>query len=143
MRRETTPVILYDGECGLCQGLIRWVLQRDRDGVFRFAALQSAVGSALLAEHGLDPALDDTVVVIDDGQALVRSDASLAIVGRLPGVWRYLRYLRFFPRWLRDRVYDEVALRRDRWPSNGDPCAVPRYRARFLDREPPTGDTAT
>ena len=35
------PLILYDGVCGLCNRLNRFVLERDPAGRFRFAALQS------------------------------------------------------------------------------------------------------
>src|SRR5208282_2040504 len=41
---KATSVILYDGVCGLCNRGVRFVLKRDRKGVFRFASLQSSAG---------------------------------------------------------------------------------------------------
>ncbi|MCC7506609.1 MAG: DUF393 domain-containing protein, partial [Saprospiraceae bacterium] len=43
-----SPVLLFDGVCNLCNGAVQWVLLRDRRGVFRFAALQSDTGQAML-----------------------------------------------------------------------------------------------
>ncbi|MBK7833023.1 MAG: DUF393 domain-containing protein [Gemmatimonadetes bacterium] len=42
-------VLLYDGECGLCDRTVQWVLKRDREGSMRFAPLKSAVGREALA----------------------------------------------------------------------------------------------
>ncbi|WP_254451291.1 thiol-disulfide oxidoreductase DCC family protein [Hymenobacter sp. UV11] len=48
-------VVLFDGVCNLCNGLVQFIIRYDRAGRFRFAALQSAAGQALLAAHGLPP----------------------------------------------------------------------------------------
>jgi predicted DCC family thiol-disulfide oxidoreductase YuxK len=32
-------VILFDGVCNLCNGAVNFVIDRDRDGYFRFAPL--------------------------------------------------------------------------------------------------------
>ena len=41
-------LILYDGVCGLCNGLVQFVLPRDRKDRFRFAALQSNLAREVL-----------------------------------------------------------------------------------------------
>ena len=38
-------VILYDGECSFCSATIQFVLKRDREELFHFAAIQSEAGS--------------------------------------------------------------------------------------------------
>ena len=65
-----TALILYDGVCGLCNRGVRFVLKRDRKGVFRFASLQSSAARKILARHGIAPdALDTFYVVRDFGMA--------------------------------------------------------------------------
>ncbi|MGD2018124.1 MAG: DCC1-like thiol-disulfide oxidoreductase family protein, partial [Planctomycetota bacterium] len=49
------PLLLYDGECGLCSRTVRFVLRRDRLKRLRFAALRSAAGEAALRAAGLQP----------------------------------------------------------------------------------------
>jgi hypothetical protein len=44
-------VLLYDGVCALCNGLVQFVLPRDPQGRFRFASLQSDFGHAILLKY--------------------------------------------------------------------------------------------
>ena len=53
--RPQVPVIVFDGICVLCNGWVRFLLKHDREGRYRFAAMQTDAGRALLAGHGLDP----------------------------------------------------------------------------------------
>jgi|SRR5688572_11146649 predicted DCC family thiol-disulfide oxidoreductase YuxK len=48
-------VIVFDGVCMLCSRWVDFVLRRDLHGRYRFAAMQTASGRALLIEHGIDP----------------------------------------------------------------------------------------
>ena len=40
------PIVLYDGVCGLCNRLVRFIIRRDSNAIFRFASLQGAFGAA-------------------------------------------------------------------------------------------------
>ena len=128
------PVLLFDGVCNLCHGAVRFVLDHDREARFRFAPLQSEVGRALLARFELDPAALDTIVLIDEAGAHLRSDAALRIARRLGAPWSWLGPLAAIPRPLRDAVYDFIARRRYRWFGRKDVCPIPRpeWRERFL-----------
>jgi predicted DCC family thiol-disulfide oxidoreductase YuxK len=135
------PIVLYDGVCGLCDRLNRFLLARDRAGRFRFAALQGAVAGEILARHGRDPRDLDTLYVVlghgrPDERLLRKSDAALWILGQLGGAWRAVGALRVVPRGVRDLGYDLVARTRYRLFGRYDTCPLPdpRHRARFLDR---------
>lgn len=137
---KATAVILYDGVCGLCNRGVRFVLKRDREGVFWFAALQSAPGLEILARHGIEPdALDTFYVVPDFGTAgervLSRSAAALSIAARLGGVWKAAAVLGILPARVRDWVYDIIARNRYRIFGRYDACPLPeaRYRDRFIE----------
>ena len=128
-------VILYDGECGFCSASVQFVLTRDREGVFRYASIQSNAGRALLREHGIDDPQLDTMFLLEDGTVYQRSTAGLRIARRLPR-YRLLAGLALLvPRPLRDWVYDLVARNRHRL-GGGENCLLPteEQRARFLDR---------
>jgi len=53
---DERPIILYDGICNLCNGgvnfMLDWDSPNEERGNFRFAALQSDVGNALLERSG-------------------------------------------------------------------------------------------
>lgn len=134
MTRVDGPLVLYDGQCGLCNRSVQMILRHDRRGTFRFAALQSELGQALLRRHGLPAGAIDTVVLVDDGEAFTRSRAALRIAGKMDRPWPLMRAFGIVPRPLRDVVYDWVARNRYRWFGRTDACMLPppEVRARFL-----------
>ena len=52
----TGPVLLFDGECGLCNRVVRLAAALDREGKLRFAPLQGPSAQAYLRAHGLPTA---------------------------------------------------------------------------------------
>lgn len=106
------PLLLYDGDCGLCHGAVRFVLQHERDAAIRFAALQSATGQAWARRAGTGL---ETLLWIEAGEFHVRSDAVILLARHLRWPWRWLGILRLVPRPLRDAGYDLVARHRMRW----------------------------
>jgi predicted DCC family thiol-disulfide oxidoreductase YuxK len=131
---EAHPVVLFDGVCNMCNGIVRFLLARDRARRLRFASIQSEAGRALLAGHGLDPMAADTFVFVEGGRASVRSDAALAVARHLPAPWRWGVVLRALPRPWRDAAYRYVARHRYGWFGRRDTCMVPTpdVRERFL-----------
>jgi len=141
------PILLYDGVCGLCNRIVRFVLKRDHASVFRFASLQSRIGLRILEDHGVNPTDLDTLYVVIGGdleqrsngrneRLLARSDAVLFVLGQLGVLWRCVGQLfRLLPSAARDWAYDTVARRRYQIFGKDDACLVPSeaVRARFLD----------
>jgi predicted DCC family thiol-disulfide oxidoreductase YuxK len=118
-------VVLFDGDCHLCDASVRFIAQHDPAGRFHFAALRSAPGQALLAQHGLPPDLLETMVLVEGDRAFVRSSAALRIARRLAGPSRLLYALALVPRPLRDLAYGVVARWRHRIVGRADACALP------------------
>ena len=137
---NSKTVVLYDGVCGLCNGLNQFLLKRDPKDHFRFASLQSEFAASLLERYDITAVdLDTVYVVADYGQLserlLARSDAILHVLGRLGGVWGLLRVGRALPKSLCDALYNVVARIRYRVFGKYDVCLMPeeRYRSKFLD----------
>jgi predicted DCC family thiol-disulfide oxidoreductase YuxK len=129
-------IVFYDGHCALCHGAVKFVLKHDRSGnAFRFAPLQGATFVSRVPA-GQRAALPDSVVVLtEDGEVLVRSNAFLHILRRLGGGWKIFgAVLQIIPQPLRDVVYDFVARVRYRvFGTREDVCPIvpPAWRARF------------
>lgn len=134
---ESEPVLLFDGECGLCNTLARFLLRRDRARRLRFAALQGNHGQAALRRLGLPTRDFDSLVFLPRGEAgpgLLRTEGALAAMSALGGGWaRLARCLRRVPAGLRDGVYRLVA--RTRYAIFGRHRGAPLWReAAWADR---------
>lgn len=128
------PVLLFDGVCNLCNGSVQWVLTHDLKRQFRFAALQSDTGQALLHRFGLDPSQLDTAVLVDGDRVFLRSEVPLEVARRIGGPWVFFLIFRVLPRPLRDGMYNWVARNRYRWFGQQESCMLPRpeWKDRFL-----------
>ena len=121
-----SPIVVFDGECALCNGFVAWLLRHDRRGVFRIAGSNGDVGRAVVAAAGLtDEITASTIVVWDGSRGLVRSDAVLAIARQLGWPWRAAGAGRLVPRAWRDRLYRAMANRRTRLEAQDPSCGVP------------------
>jgi predicted DCC family thiol-disulfide oxidoreductase YuxK len=132
----STPVLFYDGGCGLCHGAVRLLLRLDAAGRLRFAPLGGATFTALVPE-GVRAALPDSLVLrTSDGGLLLRSRAVVAALRLAGGEAAWLGgALSLLPAALADRLYDVVARGRRRlFASPRDACPVPPgpWRGRFL-----------
>ena len=129
-----SPVILFDGVCGLCNWWVSFVLERDKRGRFRFAALQGEAGGELLRSHGLPVDQLDTVVLIAGERAYSKSAAVLEILKRLGFPWSLAAAGAVLPIGVRDGLYDFVARNRYRWFGRTETCRIPTAaeRGRFL-----------
>jgi predicted DCC family thiol-disulfide oxidoreductase YuxK len=127
-------VILFDGECTLCDAWVSFLLRHDTRGCFRFAPRQSEAASRLLRPFGVEPDHLGSIALIVDTTLYTRSDAILQILGRLGFPWRVLSGLSVIPRPLRDRAYSLLARNRYRLAGRRDQCrtAGPEDGDRFL-----------
>jgi predicted DCC family thiol-disulfide oxidoreductase YuxK len=133
-------LLLYDGVCGLCNGLVQFLLKHDHRAVFSFAALQSATGKAMVARWGGNPEeLSSFYVVADfrtpEARAVTKSEAALFVARELGWPWKLARAAGVLPRPFRDRLYDLVARNRYRVFGRYEQCLMPGEdsRRRFVE----------
>jgi predicted DCC family thiol-disulfide oxidoreductase YuxK len=136
-------LLLYDGVCGLCSGLVRTVLAWDRRRLFRFAALQSDAGRRVLEEFGRDPSDLTTLYVVakygtPEARGFAKARGALFVAEALGWPFRALAALRVLPTGLLDSAYDLVARYRYAVFGRRETCLVPdpEVRGLFLDAAP-------
>jgi predicted DCC family thiol-disulfide oxidoreductase YuxK len=128
-------VILFDGECNLCNSSVQFILRRDSAKRFRFASLQSPAAQRQLQEIGLTPEdLPDSIALIEDGKVYVKSTAGLRIARGLGGLWPLVSVFLVVPAVPRNWIYDLIARNRYRWFGKREECMLPtaETRERFL-----------
>jgi len=132
------PVLLYDGDCGFCSSVVRFVLEHERTETLRFAPLKGSVASRIISNNNELDGIDSVVWVDrDDSGAperiLVRSAAALKLASYLGGGWRLLAAFWIVPRPVRDSIYDLIARHRHRVICRQCAAVTADTRHRFLD----------
>ena len=110
-----TPVLFYDGGCGLCHGAVRLLLRLDAAGRLRFAPLGGETFAALVPAGPARGCPTASCCGRPTAGMLLRSRAVVAALRLAGGRAAWLgRALSLLPAPLADRLYDAVARGRRR-----------------------------
>ena len=128
------PLLLFDGVCNLCNGVVDFIVRHEATPVLTFASLQSEVGQRRLRGCGLPDDYLASLVLVEDEACYRGSLAALRAAYHMGGAWRTLWLLRVVPEPVREAVYDTVARHRYTVFGKRDSCRLPtpEERARFL-----------
>lgn len=131
---EGIAILFYDGHCLMCSAGVRWLMHRDHQERFRFAALQDPDIEGLLAEAPESVRAADSVILYRAGRFYIYSDAVLQALRMLGGGYRVVLIAYIVPRGLRNIIYRWVARNRTRWFGRSETCffVPPEQRFRFL-----------
>ena len=118
-------IILFDGVCNFCSFWVNFVIKRDKNDIFRFAALQSETGEKYLKKFRLNITDPDTFILIDGENYFIKSTAALKVAWELKS-WLKISYpLIFLPISFRDFLYDLIAKNRYKIFGKKDVCRIP------------------
>ncbi len=107
-------ILFYDGDCPLCNRVVTFILNHEKESEILFSALDTAAANEFLSKLHSYNREEDTVYFFDGNQLYSKSTAVLKLLPFLKGNVFVLRLGWFFPKGLRDKMYDEVAKRRKR-----------------------------
>ncbi len=132
---EGRPLLLYDGVCALCNGWVRFLLKRDRQGRLRFTPLEGSLGREVLERFEMHKAPDGVVLVTEALTGLeciyFRSDAVAMALQLLGNFWKMAGWgIMAVPRPLREFGYGLVARLRYRIFGRYDSCPLPTAEER-------------
>jgi len=127
-------ILLFDGHCNLCNEGVKFIIKRDPSSRIRFASLQSSAGKRILEEIGIDSNYSESLVLVEEDNFSMNSNAVLKILSYLNGWERHLIFLSIFPSPFRDLIYRFVARNRYKWFGRQDECMLPtkEINNRFL-----------
>ncbi|MFK7929184.1 MAG: thiol-disulfide oxidoreductase DCC family protein [Myxococcota bacterium] len=135
---DFTRLVLFDGECAVCDATVQFVLDRDPEGRFHFAPLQGETAQAVLSRHPIIPRDLDSLIFVQrrpDGSEAVswHSAAVIGIAEGLGGGFALATALRAIPSFLRDPFYRGFAAMRYKLFGRNDSCRMlePEWEARF------------
>jgi len=128
-------IILFDGVCNLCNASVNFIIDHDKNNLYKFASLQSSTGQEYLKSFDLTLDDFDTLILIDGDKFYTSSTAALMVAKDLDGIIRYLYYFIFIPPFFRDIVYKIISQNRYRIFGKNDTCHVPKgdRKSKFIN----------
>ena len=122
-------LVLFDGECAVCDATVQFLLDRDPDGVLHYAPLQGETAAGIVARHPWLADLDTLVLIENAGadeRVRVHSHAIFHMLRALGGPWSAVSWLRMVPQPLTDLGYRTFAALRYRLFGRLEECRIPR-----------------
>jgi predicted DCC family thiol-disulfide oxidoreductase YuxK len=128
-------IILFDGVCNLCNGVVQFIIKNDDKGKFKFASLQSDFGQQILSKNNLPTSDFNSFVFFENDKIFMKSTAALKVLKGLGGKWKMLYVFIIVPKFIRDIAYDFIAKRRYSIWGKIESCMMPtpELKSRFLD----------
>lgn len=131
-------LVFYDGDCGLCDRIVQFLIQKDHQQLFVFAPLQGETASIYLKNLPPEIRFTDSLILVENyrlsyPRVYILAKGALRIAWLLGWPWLLLGWLSFFPGWMFDWVYRLVASNRTRFFPH-DQCMTPQpdQKERFL-----------
>ncbi len=107
LQPKNSAILFYDGPCAFCNAIVCFVIARDHNDLLTFSPLQGET----IKEKNIDiNDMKSIILYIDNEEPLYKSDAVIALLERLGGVWFIMaKIMTLIPKILRDFSYDIVA----------------------------------
>lgn len=118
-------LIIYDGHCVICNASVHYIYNYDETNSIHFANAESKAAEHLKNESNIEFNADLSVIFYSDGRLYFQSDAVIEVSRHLRFPLSLLKYLRFFPKGIRDWVYQLVAKNRYNMFSRRPSCIIP------------------
>jgi predicted DCC family thiol-disulfide oxidoreductase YuxK len=159
---DSRSIVLFDGECNLCNRFVQTLLKYDTSSNLRFAALQSRVGDLLIRRMSnelrghvmtsssslveVDEEVEEkykSMVVCDKDATYIKSSAVYKIIQSLDvssskrlKMIQYLALVGYIlPTSIRDKIYNFISKRRRKWFGTSNECLLwdENFDDRFVD----------
>jgi predicted DCC family thiol-disulfide oxidoreductase YuxK len=131
-------LLFYDGECGLCDRMVNFVLKADQRKVFLFAPLQGKTAELELKNLPPEKKDIDSLILIENygteqAEITTHGKGALRVLWLLGGCWKLIGWKSFLPSGFFDALYRFVAKNRHRFFSK-ESCRLLKSseRERFL-----------
>jgi len=112
---ENVPILLFDGECGLCAFAVQFMLRHEKNDRLKFASLQSDVAKKIIQSTIPAYLKADSVILVQNHRTFIKSRALLQVVRYLKFPFNLLLIFKILPTSFADSLYDCVAKNRHRF----------------------------
>ena len=126
-------LIVFDGNCSLCNKFVLFVVKRDYNDHFRFISLQNPnLHKYLNSSNKIDAIEPNSILLINhEGDVKIKSEAINLIFCRLKGLKSLTLIMNFFPNKIRNLVYSSVAKHRYKIFGKIDHCSMVEQKLHY------------
>ena len=117
-------IVFFDGICGLCNGIVDFLIKYDKKNILKFAPLQGKYAQNNLNKKQIQDV--DTIVFQLNGQTFIKSRAVIEILNQLDRFWIISKILNIFPTKILDVFYDLIVKYRYNIFGKRDTCRIPK-----------------
>ena len=130
---ELRKIIVFDGYCNLCSGLVKFLTKADRKKQFKFAASQTDGGKRLIKEHNLED-VGLSIYYIEESKVYDRSQAVFQISSELGFPYSFILIFGVLGRPINDALYSIISRNRFRFFGKSTSCYMPteEVKAKFI-----------
>ena len=130
----TKTILFFDGNCGLCNRSVKFVLRKEKNHDLFFSPLQSEFAKKILKQFNLENKAD-TMLLIENGKINLQSSAALRTTKYLKGLWPLMMVFIIVPPFVRNAIYNYIAKNRITWFGMADYCDMmtPELKKRFIE----------
>lgn len=131
---KNKSIILFDGVCNLCNTSVNFIIKHDKKEHYLFASLQSDVAKEILLHFNKKNMRLNTIYLIEGNIIYEKSTAVLKISKKLNGSYPLIYGFNIIPKFIRDWIYDIIAINRYKWFGKQETCRLPseKTKKRFL-----------
>ena len=125
-------IVCFDGVCGICNGYVDFLIQRDLNKVLKYAPLQNEKIQEKLKALGQDAEKLETIFYISGNKVYFKSTAVLEILLEIGWHPWFVEILYLFPLPIRDIVYTFIAKNRYKIIPKKEVCRIPTEEEKEL-----------
>ena len=128
------PLLVFDGKCAFCQGVVRFILAHERRTDLLFVPRDSALGLSLRKQYKLQRV--ESMLWIENGRAFIEWEAVASVAAYVGGPYaRLASVAALLPHSLLTGGYRLIARLRKRLAGRPQRCLLltPTQQERFLE----------
>ena len=128
LQQSSNPIIIYDGNCNLCNFWVNFISRHDREELFFFTHFQSDVSKRLLEKHNIGNDITSSVILIEDDKLYHRSSAIIKVFQLLKFPYSILGIIKYVPIKMRDDFYELISSHQYKWFGRNINCMIPNEK---------------
>lgn len=122
---DVNKVVFFDGVCNLCNASVQFIIENDKENIFKFASLQSDFGQKTLLKNNLDLKSFNSFIYLENNQLYFESTAALKVAKQLSFPISLMYVFIIVPPFIRNGIYKFIANNRYKWFGKQTSCWMP------------------